>query len=120
MELVPTSAVGGAEQISVQRVTVRCDAATASGLVRGARVDVYVTPKATVGSRDAAPATTRVLQGAGVAAVSVGGGSLGATGAASVQLYVPADQVQSIVEAVDADARMTLVPLPGARPGPAP
>ncbi len=117
-ELVPASAIGSADEISVQRVTVRSDATTTAGLVRGARVDVYVTPKAATGSRDLAPATTRVLQGAGVAAVSVGRSSLGAGGSASVQLYVPADRVQSIIEAVDADARMTLVPVPGARSEP--
>ncbi|MEO7752557.1 MAG: hypothetical protein ABIS35_04030 [Terracoccus sp.] len=119
-ELVPTSAVGAAGEVGVQRVTVRSDATTTTGLLRGARVDVYVTPKVPIGSRDEPPATTRVLQGAGVAAVSAGGGSLGTSGTAAVQLYVPAGQVQTIIEAVDADARLTLVPVPGARSEPSP
>src|SRR5512142_1494779 len=38
-ELVPVSAVGDADEVDVQRVTVRADAMSTSGLTRGSRVD---------------------------------------------------------------------------------
>jgi hypothetical protein len=112
-ELVPGSAVGLADEVRVQRVTVRADAVATAGLARGTRVDVYVTPKAG-SSRDVAPETRRVLEAVGVAAVQTRGGSLGGSATTSVQVYVPSDRVQDLVEAVDAQAKVTLVPVPGA------
>lgn len=112
-ELVPGSAVGLADEVRVQRVTVLADAVATAGLARGTRVDVYVTPKAG-SSRDVAPETRRVLEAVGVAAVQTRGGSLGGSATTSVQVYVPSDRVQDLVEAVDAQAKVTLVPVPGA------
>lgn len=112
-ELVPRSAVGPAGEVGVQRVTVRADAVATAGLTRGSRVDVYVTPKAG-SSRDVTPETRRVLEAVGVAAVQTRGGSLGGSATTSVQVYVPSDRVHDLVEAVDAQAQVTLVPVPGA------
>ena len=112
-ELVPRSAVGPAGEVGVQRVTVRADAVATAGLTRGSRVDVYVTPKAG-SSRDVTPETRRVLEAVGVAAVQTRGGSLGGSATTSVQVYVPSDRVHELVEAVDAQAKVTLVPVPGA------
>lgn len=112
-ELVPRSAVGPADEVGVQRVTVRADAVATAGLTRGSRVDVYVTPKAG-SSRDVTPETRRVLEAVGVAAVQTRGGSLGGSATTSVQVYVPSDRVHDLVEAVDAQAQVTLVPVPGA------
>lgn len=44
-ELVPRSAVGQAGDIEVQRVTVRADAVSTTGLVRGSRVDLSSRPR---------------------------------------------------------------------------
>ena len=113
-ELVPASAVGSPADVDVRRVTVRADAASTAGLTRGSRVDVFVTPKAaTGGERHRRPRTTRLIEGAGVATVSTTTGGLGANATTSVQLYVPADTVQPLVEAVDGDAKLTLVPAVG-------
>ncbi len=115
-ELVPASAVGGADGVDVQRVTVRADAMSTTGLARGSRVDVFVTPKTSTRS-DAATTTTRtkkVLESAAVAAVLTSSGGFGSGSMTSVQIYVPADKVQPLVEAVDADAKLTLVPSVGA------
>ncbi|MEO7448508.1 MAG: hypothetical protein ABI336_09580 [Humibacillus sp.] len=116
-ELVPASALGSATDVGVQRVTVRADAASTNGLARGSRVDVFVTPKATTGADAARPRTTRLIQGAGVASVSTTTGGLGANATTSVQLYVPADTVQKLVESVDGDAKLTLVPAVGSATG---
>ncbi|MGW5241426.1 SAF domain-containing protein [Monashia sp. NPDC004114] len=113
-ELVPSSALGGADAVQVQRVTIRSEAQVAAGLSRGSRVDVYVTPQSHTGSTGAAGATTRLLRSAAVAAVLNGGSGFGTAETSSVQIYVPTDHVQDLVEAVDADSKITLVPAVGA------
>jgi hypothetical protein len=118
-ELVPASAVGGADGVDVQRVTVRADAMSTTGLARGSRVDVFVTPK-TSSQTDTATTATRtkkVLESAAVAAVLTSTGGFGSGSMTSVQIYVPSDKVQPLVEAVDADAKLTLVPAVGAATG---
>ena len=112
-ELVPASAIGTPGDVGVRRVTVRADAASTAGLSRGSRVDVFVTPKATTGGDAGQPRTQRLIESAGVALVSTTSGGLGADATTSVQLYVPTGRVQALVEAVDGDARLTLVPAVG-------
>ena len=116
-ELVPASAVGGADAVDVQRVTVRADALSTSGLARGSRVDVFVTPKAPTTGDEASAPTRRVLRSAAVANILTSSGGFGAGSMTSVQIYVPADKVQPLVEAVDAEAKLTLVPSVGAISG---
>lgn len=116
-ELVPVSAVGGADAVDVQRVTVRADALSTTGLARGSRVDVFVTPKASTTSDTARAETKKVLESAAVAAVLTSSGGFGSGSLTSVQIYVPAAKVQPLVEAVDADAKVTLVPSVGAVSG---
>ena len=111
-ELVPRSAFGAADQVGLQRVTVRADAVSASGLARGSRVDLFVTPKTSLASAEKAT-TTKVLTAAGVASVQSSSGGLGSNATTSVQLYVPTDRVQTVVEAVDGEAKLTLVPVVG-------
>ncbi len=116
-ELVPRSAFGAADQVGLQRVTVRADAVSATGLARGSRVDLFVTPKTSLASSEKAT-TTKVLTAAGVASVQSSGGGLGSNATTSVQLYVPTDRVQTVVEAVDGEAKLTLVPVVGGGPDP--
>lgn len=118
-ELVPLSAVGGADDIDVQRVTVRADAASSAGLARGSRVDVFVTPRSTTSTDEAGPRTERMVTGAAVTAVLASQSGFGADATTSVQLLVPSDTVRRLVEAVDHDARLTLVPVVGSGSGPA-
>lgn len=114
-ELVPESALGAVADLDLQRVTVKADAVATTGLARGSRVDVFVTPKATLSgpSAGAPPKTTKVLEAAGVAAVLQSSGGFGNSATTSVQIYVPRASVQTIVESVNADARLTLVPVAG-------
>jgi len=116
-ELVPSSAVGGADGVDVQRVTVRADAMSTTGLARGSRVDVFVTPKTSTQSDATTTRTKKVLESAAVAAVLTSTGGFGSGSMTSVQIYVPSDKVQPLVEAVDADAKLTLVPAVGAAAG---
>ena len=118
-ELLPLSAIGHADQVDVQRVTVRADAASATGLTRGSRVDVFVTPRAATSTSDASePRTARLVDGAAVMAVLASQGGFGADATTSVQILVPTDKVRPLVEAVDGDARLTLVPVAGSVSGP--
>lgn len=118
-ELVPRSAFGTAEQVGLQRVTVRADAVSATGLARGSRVDLFVTPKTSLATTNK-PTTTKVLTAAGVASVQSSSGGLGSNATTSVQLYVPTDRVQTVVEAVDGEAKLTLVPVVGGGLDPVP
>ncbi|WP_323096713.1 hypothetical protein [Intrasporangium sp. YIM S08009] len=116
-ELVPSSAVGGGDQVDVQRVTVRADSASAQGLARGIRVDVFVTPRTATASDAAAARTTRLIEAAAVSGVLTSQSGFGSDSTTSVQLLVPSDKVQALVEAVDGDAHLTLVPVVGAVSG---
>lgn len=114
-ELVPTAALGSPGDVDVQRVTVPADGQSTAGLERGQRVDLYVTPDANrrVNDASAVKRTSRLLQAVAVVDVRAGDGGFGATATTSVQLYVPAEHVRAVIEAVDQDAKITLVPVKG-------
>jgi len=117
-ELVPSSALGDPGEVDVQRVTVRTDATATVGLDRGQRVDVYVTPDAhTAGTGDEDSGTELLLEAAAVVEIVASEGGFGAAARTSVQLYVPAGQVKAVVEAVDHDAKITVVPVSGGASG---
>lgn len=117
-ELVPASAVGSAAQVGVQRLTVPVDARSAVGLLRGTRVDVYVSRRSPGESPDTKPKAVRALDGVAVADVLPVSSGLGSSSQTSVQVYVPSEQVRALVEAIDSDAKVTLVPIAGALTGP--
>lgn len=119
-ELVPVTAVGSADRVTVQRLTVRVDAVSAMTLARGTRVDVYVSDTPTGAPSDAKPKAVVALKAVAVADVRSSGGGFGSAATTSVQLYVPSAQVPTLVEAVDAGAKVTLVPVPGAITGTTP
>ena len=112
-ELVPSSALGAADQVGVQRVTVRVDSVSAQSYAKGSLVDVYITPKAARGSDAPTAKTERRLERVTVAAVLTDGGGFGANATTSVQILVPSDQVQTVIAAVEADAKVNLVPVAG-------
>ena len=111
-ELVPASAVGGADAVDVQRVTVRADADVdvRAGPGQPRRRLRHARRRPRRATQAAAP-TTKVLESAAVAAVLTSSGGFGAGSMTSVQIYVPADKVQPLVEAVDGEAKLTLVPV---------
>lgn len=116
-ELVPASAVGSASELGVQRLTVPVDPVSATGLARGTRVDVYVSDTPEGSRSDARPTAVRALEAIAVAAVLPGRSGLGSSASTSVQLHVPTADVKMLVEAIDAESRITLVPVPGAPVG---
>lgn len=114
-ELVPKSAVGGPNDISVVPIVVSVDAASAGALVVGSQVTVYANrPVEAAGAgKDSWSGPTQVLPTATVARLTATGGFGGANSRNGVQLLVPADKVAALIGLVDDGAKFTLVPIPG-------
>lgn len=117
-ELVPRSAIGAPDVAQTQPVVLQVDATSASVLVAGAVVDVYVNAKVT-GEEDtpgearfAGPQLT--LESVAVSNVAQDDGLLAAgAGTRAVQVMVPRDKVRQLIDDVDLGAKITLVPTPG-------
>ena len=119
-ELVPSVAVGGRDQVSVQGLTLSVDAGSVAALSVGSRVDVYVNPvdpKATGSDSFTGPVLT--LEGVSVASLpkAAGGLSGGVSGDRPVQVMAPRERVRELIGQLDDGARVTLVPVPGSGGG---
>lgn len=113
-ELVPASAVGGKDAVNVQPVTVQVDSLSASALVVGSVVDMYVSERqpGTTQTKYADPQL--MLPSVSVSWLPAAGDRFGAgSSTAPVQLLVPLDKVPAVIGALDNEARITLVPVPG-------
>ncbi len=114
-ELVPASAVGPRAAVGVQPVTVRVDQIQVASLVAGSVVDVYVSGRKGTGADSVATPPTRLLEAVSIATVNKDTTRFGGASAnASVQLLVPSDRVPDVISALDQEARISLVPVPGA------
>ncbi|CCH76535.1 conserved exported hypothetical protein [Nostocoides japonicum T1-X7] len=115
-ELVPRSALGSVADVSVQPVTIDVDATSASTLVRGSVVDVYVTPPKP-GSTTEFDKPVRALSGVSVASEPEERTGFGASGTDTVAVSVmaPQEQVAGIVAHLGDRSRITVVPVPGSR-----
>lgn len=113
-ELLPTSALGSRDQVTVKPVTVPADSASAAQLVSGSVVDVWVNAKVEGVGPDTFGKPVRLLEAAAVASVPELGGGFGApSGTTGVQVLVPDARVQDLIAAIDQGAKVTLVPVPG-------
>lgn len=116
-ELLPGVAVGKAEDLTVQPLTVRVDAVQVDGLSGGSLVDVYVNAASdrAGSSATAAPAGPKLLlEAVTVAGVSKDASRFGSSSSTSaVQVLVPRAKVSDLIAAIDAEAKITLVPVPG-------
>lgn len=114
-ELVPTSAVGGHTEVSVQPVTVQVDANSARGLAANAVVDVWVSPRDPQSTQERYLDASLALERVSVSPVTADSGRFGAASSTmAVQLRVPRDKVAQVIGAVDKQSRFTLVPVLGA------
>ena len=111
-ELLPASALGGDGAARLREVGVTVSRAT--GLARGAVVDVYSVPESRAGR--SAPARM-VLAGVTVAQVEETSRTLGAVSGRGVALLLPTDKVAALLGAQQG-GRVELVKVPQ-RPGPA-
>ncbi|HOF63729.1 MAG TPA: hypothetical protein PLL54_05435 [Dermatophilaceae bacterium] len=113
-ELVPLSAVGTQQAVTVQPVSVRVDATSAAALVVGSVVDVWVSRRDVTTTQERFQEAAILLRGVTVSRVPASQGGFGATAAtASVQILVVSSDIQKLITAQDDQARLTLVPVPG-------
>ena len=113
-ELVPQSALGGEQDVSVKPVTLEVAGNAAMTLVQGSVVDVWVNPRDPGSATEKYLQPQRVLEAAAVARTPrTGGAFAGASGTTGVEVYVPEEKVQDLIEAIDQGAKVTLVRAPG-------
>lgn len=114
-ELIPVSAIGRAEEAGLSQLTIAVDPTVAAPLMPGTVVDVFVNHRVPGGSRDEFAGPAVLLEAVAVAGVDSGGQGLGSSGrGTAVRLMVPTTQVADLISAVDREARITVVPVPGA------
>lgn len=115
-ELLPRSSLGGRGDVTVQPVTLMVDATSASALVVGSVVDVYVNPPVKGGRAHEFAGPKRALEAVAVTRLATGGASFGsASSSQAVQVMAPREMVEGLIGQVDTGARITLVPVPGSR-----
>jgi hypothetical protein len=121
-ELVPRGAVGAASELSRRPVGLPVAGALPTGLVKGAQVDVWVTPAQTrsgtaAGSARAVEPAPRLLAPAAEVAEVVTDDRAFATGqGATVHVLLPEAQLRAALVALAEDARVALVLVPGSTP----
>jgi hypothetical protein len=115
-ELLPVSAVGSVTDVALRPVSVPVDAQAVDGLAPGTLVDVWVAARSRERS-DAFERPRQLATNAQVSGRSASRGALGSTSAATVRLLLTPDLVPDLIEAVDNDARITLVPVPATQAG---
>lgn len=117
-QLVPAGAVGSRADIDVQQVAVKVESTSATGLVAGSVVDVWMSRRDPATTQERYLAATRLLMGVTVAGVpTTGSGFGGPTSSTAVQLLVPRERVGEVIGAMDSLSRLTLVPGPGGASG---
>jgi hypothetical protein len=112
-DLVPLSAVGSQSEVDLRPVSVPLPE-QGSELVRtGTLVDVWVAARDRNRGVGAYARPRRVAEAVPVAGRSSRQGALGSSTSTAAQLLLGPDLLPQVIEAVDNDARITLVPVPG-------
>ncbi|HET8614908.1 MAG TPA: hypothetical protein VFL94_05220 [Actinomycetales bacterium] len=111
-ELLPSSAVGSQGAVAVRPVTVPVPPEVADGLRPGALVDVWVAERRAEGDRGYEPPAL-LASGVAVGRHATRRGALGSSSTTAVQVLVEPTVVPQLIHAVDDDAKVTLVPVPG-------
>ncbi|TXR58097.1 SAF domain-containing protein [Quadrisphaera setariae] len=131
-DLLPRSAVGSASALATRPVGLPVTGPLPSGLVAGALVDVWVTPApARLGASPVTAAGTSTTTGAGAQGASgphqlatsavvhevvTDGGSFATGRGGLVQVDLPPAQLQQALQALAAEATVSLVLVPGSSP----
>ena len=129
-ELVPAGAVGDAAALERTPLGLPHEGPLPTGLVKGARVDVWITPPAEAGAA-AATATAGTAGGAGVTAVrgpvrlaqrvevaevSAPDGAFSAGAGTTVQVFLSEDEVAAALAARAGGSDVALLLVPGTTP----
>ena len=109
-ELLPTGAVGQANDLDQRAVVIEVASGLPAGTAAGDLVELWVLPGGPVAA-DAEPAVARlVAQGLTVAAVGEQGTSLVGGTTIQVEVLVPADSLEQVLSAMGEDGQLVLVP----------
>lgn len=113
-ELVPLTSIGTVEEAALSQVTIAVDATSAAPLLPGTVVDVFVNPRVLDGAAGEYSGPELLLEAVSVVAVDTSGRGLGSSGrGTAVRIMVPSDQVPDLIAAVDLEAKVTVVHVPG-------
>lgn len=109
-ELLPTGAVGRAEDLDQRAVVIEVASGLPAGTSAGDQVELWVLPSGQAAA-DAEPAAARlVAQGLTVAAVGEQGTSLVGGATIQVEVLVPADSLEKVLSAMGEGGQLVLVP----------
>lgn len=115
-ELVPRTATVPAAAWDRRPVTIPLDGPAPAGVVRGAQVDLWMSPRDRAAGADAYGPARLMVTAADVSEVSAEGGPLSAGRAATVQVMLRADRLAPVLDALANEARLAVVPVPGTAP----
>ncbi len=119
-ELVPAGAVGDAAAMTRTPLGLPHEGPLPTGLVRGARVDVWITPPAdpgaAAGAVAAASGPVRLAQRVEVVEVSAPDGAFSAGAGTTVQVLLSEDEVAAALTARAGGADVALLLVPGTTP----
>lgn len=109
-ELVPMSAIGQSAEVPLRPVVIPVDAAVAESVVPGAMVELWHTAPA---AEEGADAQAGLLVPDAVVRRIDEGSSLGMQ-EMSVEVLVPSDSVDEVLEVLSQDERLDVIGIPGA------
>lgn len=114
-ELLPRAALGSAEEIQRRAVGIPVAGALPDGVVKGALVDVWVSPPDP--ERAGEFGEPELLAAAAeVAGVATGGSGFAASGSTTVQVLLAEAELRAALRSLAADAEIALVLVPGSTP----
>jgi hypothetical protein len=111
-DLVPISAVGSPEEVELRPVSVPVPQEGSEQVRPGVLVDVWVAARNPQRGVGAYSAPRRVAAAVQVAGRSTRQGALGSSTTIAAQILLGPDLLPRVIEAVDNEARITLVPVP--------
>lgn len=111
-ELLPAAAVGSGDSVHVREVAVKIDSGNADVVRAGSLVELWVAKKRDGAGAASYEAPTKISSQAVISHVgSRNGGVVSVADGQSVQVLVPTDQVAEVIDAVNSEAKITLVPV---------
>lgn len=112
-DLVPLSAVGSREDVDLRPVSVPVPPEGSEQVQPGVLVDVWVAARQPQRGVGVFAPPRRVATAVEVAGRSMRQGALGTSTTTAAQLLLGPNVLPQVIEAVDNEARITLVPVPG-------
>ena len=110
-DLVPASQVGSGDSLGGRRVSLPLQRSLPADVKAGSRVDVWA-----VDMREDRGEPQPVLRNAAVLAVNRDGGGFTVSSGVSVEVFVPSDSLQKVLQAVAAEDHLSVVSIPKDRP----